>query len=108
VTTLLAEIKALGYSGSANLLVRYIKQGRVDGDRPPNSPHGLTGLILTRPEHLLDTQRRLRDELTTACPKMIDLADVARGFAELLNAPRAGNEKRLQEWITTARAADLP
>jgi hypothetical protein len=57
VTTLLAEIKALGYSGSANLLVRYINKGRVDGDRPPISPHGLTGLILTRPEHLLDTQR---------------------------------------------------
>ena len=38
---------------------------------------------------------------------MIDLADAVRGFAELLNA-RAGNEKRLQEWITTARAADLP
>jgi transposase len=49
----------------------------------------------------------LRDELTTACPEMIDLADAVRGFAELLNA-RAGNEKRLQEWITTARAADLP
>jgi transposase len=107
VTTLLAEIKALGYSGSANLLVRYINQGRVDGDRPPISPHGLTGLILTRREHLLDTQRQLRDELTTACPEMIDLADAVRGFAELLNA-RAGNEKRLQEWITTARAADLP
>jgi transposase len=38
---------------------------------------------------------------------MIDLANAVRSFAELLNA-RAGDEKRLQEWITTARAADLP
>ncbi|MFC6867970.1 ISL3 family transposase [Haloechinothrix salitolerans] len=48
VTRLLAEITALGYRGSANLLVRYINQGRVETDRPPISPRGLTGLILTR------------------------------------------------------------
>ena len=30
VTQLLAEIRELGYSGSANLLVRYLKQGRAD------------------------------------------------------------------------------
>jgi hypothetical protein len=54
--------------------VRYINQGRVDSDRPPISPHGLTGLILTRPEHLLETQRQLRDELTTAedVPHVVD------------------------------------
>ena len=34
VTRLLREIKELGYTGSANLLVRYITQGRVEGDRP--------------------------------------------------------------------------
>lgn len=34
VTRLLAEIRELGYTGSANLLVRYLNQGRAEGDRP--------------------------------------------------------------------------
>jgi hypothetical protein len=33
VTHLLAEIRELGYSGSANLPVRYLKQGRADAGR---------------------------------------------------------------------------
>lgn len=34
VTRLLAEIRELGYTGSATLLVRYLNQGRAEGDRP--------------------------------------------------------------------------
>jgi transposase len=52
-----------------NLLVRYITQGRVEGDRPPMSPRWLTSLVLTHPDHLTDTQREQRHELTTACRK---------------------------------------
>jgi transposase len=38
---------------------------------------------------------------------MTALAGRIRGFAALL-FPSPGNAARLQEWITTARAADLP
>lgn len=38
VTRLLAEIRDLGYPGSANLLVRYLNQGRAAADRTPPSP----------------------------------------------------------------------
>ncbi len=38
VTHLLQEIRELGYTGSSNLLVRYINQGRVEPDRPALSP----------------------------------------------------------------------
>ena len=38
VTRLLGEIRQLGYPGSANLLVRYLKQGRAHADRTPR-PH---------------------------------------------------------------------
>lgn len=107
VTQLLKEIKALGYQGSANLLARYINQGRVENDRASISPRRLTGLIRTHPEHLTATQRHLRDELTSACPEMIDLADAVHGFADLLT-PSAGNANRLREWITTVRSYDLP
>ncbi|HET9139775.1 MAG TPA: ISL3 family transposase [Actinophytocola sp.] len=104
---LFGEIKAQGYSGSLNLLYRYITQGRVEGDRPPISPRRLARLMLTNPEHLTDTQRSLRDELTTACPEMIDLSGLITSFAALLR-PQDGNGERLDEWIATARTADLP
>jgi transposase len=107
VRTLFDEITALGYRGSLNLLYRYITQGRVEGDRPPISPRSFARLLLTRPDKLTDRQVRLRDELTAACPEMIDLAGLIGSFADLLK-PRAGNDKRLDDWIATARTADLP
>jgi hypothetical protein len=63
--------------------------------------------MLTHPEHLSDTHRSLRDELTTACPEMIDPSGLITSFATLPR-PQDGNSERLDEWITTARAADLP
>jgi Transposase len=107
VPRLFAEITALGYRGSLNLLYRYITQGRVEGDRPPISPRSLARLVLTRPDHLSDKQRSLRDDLVAACPELIDLTDLVGSFVGLLK-PRAGNDKRLDDWITAARAADLP
>ncbi len=61
----------------------------------------------TRPDSLSDKQRRLRYELTAACPEMIDLTDLVRSFAELPR-PQHGNSQRLDECIATARAASLP
>jgi len=107
ITTLLSEIKALGYQGSMNLLYRYITQGRVEGDRPPISPRGLARLILTRPDNLTDKQRQLRDDLVAACPEMIHLADLVTSFAQLLK-PSEGNNIRLDTWISGTEAADLP
>jgi transposase len=86
---LFREIKALGYAGSMNLLVRYVTRGRVEGDRPPISPRRLTSLMLTHPDHLTDTQRERRHELTTACPDMIDLTELIGSFAALLRPAEA-------------------
>lgn len=107
VLHLFNEIKAFGYPGSFNLLYRYITQGRVEADRLLISPRRLARLLLTRPDNLKDEHRRLLNELTTACPEMIDLAGLVRDFADLLR-PSKGNADRLSTWITTARAADLP
>jgi transposase len=38
---------------------------------------------------------------------MIDLADLVTDFAQLLK-PTGGNDSRLDDWITTVTAADLP
>ncbi|MEU8378473.1 ISL3 family transposase [Streptosporangium sp. NPDC048865] len=107
VLHLFTEIKALGYQGSFNLLYRYITQGRVEADRLPISPRRLARLLLTRPDHLTDDQRRLHDDLTATCPEMIDLTGLVRTFADLLR-PRQDNTDHLDAWITTARGADLP
>lgn len=107
VLHLFNEIKDLGYTGSFNLLYRYITQGRVEADRLSIAPRRLARLLLTRPDHLTDERRRLLDDLTSACPEMIDLAGLVRSFAGLLR-PHEGNAGRLDAWIATARAAQLP
>jgi len=107
VLQLLAEIKTLGYTGSQNLLYRYITQGRVEADRSHLSPRRVARLLLSRPGNLSEKNRSLLGELTAVCPQMTALAEFVRAFAELLQ-PRAGNTERLQEWIATVRAVDLP
>ncbi|GAA2263872.1 hypothetical protein GCM10010430_55590 [Kitasatospora cystarginea] len=101
------EIKELGYTGSLNLLYRYITQGRAESDRPVISPHRLTCLMLTRPDQLRDKDTDLLKTLTAACPETTELTWLVRSFAELLT-PAPGNNAKLTEWITAARAAELP
>ena len=107
VQRLLAEIREQGYTGSMNLLYRYITQGRVESDRPHLSPKSVTRLLLTRPDALSDSQRSLLAGLTAACPEMTGLAGLVRAFAALLR-PDPANEARLKNWAETARACDLP
>ena len=107
VARLLREIRELGYTGSANLLARYITQGRVEADHATLSPRGTTRLLLTDPAHLKPEQTALRDKLAAACPQMTTLAALIGDFAALLT-PATGNPEQLDAWIAHARAADLP
>ena len=107
VTHLLREIRELGYTGSANLLVRYLTQGRAEGDKPVTTPQRFARLLLTRPENLHDKDTALLRELTEACPEMTELAHLTGEFAQLL-IPTEGNDAKLTDWITTVRATDLP
>ena len=52
VLRLFAEIRDLGYTGSLNLLYRYITPGRAETDRPHLPPRHVTRLPLTRPDAL--------------------------------------------------------
>ncbi|PRX43209.1 transposase [Nonomuraea fuscirosea] len=107
VQQLFREIKDLGYTGSLNLLYRYITQGRAEGERPVTTPCRLARLLLTHPDRLRDSDTRLVHELTAACPELTDLARHVRDFAALLT-PAEGNDDKLTTWITTIRIADLP
>jgi transposase len=107
VQQLLREIRERGYQGSSNLLVRYINQGRLEGDRPHLSPRRAARILLTRPDNLTGGQAETLAGLTAACPEMTALAGLITSFAALL-APGPGNDGKLRQWITDARAADLP
>jgi len=107
VLQLLREIRECGYTGSQNLLYRYITQGRVEDDRPALSPRRLSRLLLTRPDTLRPHQQELLHKTTNACPEMSDLAALVRAFAPLLT-PADDNADRLEEWISTAQEVSLP
>lgn len=107
VTQLLAEIRELGYPGSANLLRRYLNQGRADQDHTHLSPRRATRLLLTRPDRLTDRQRQRLKELVSACPEMVALHRQIAEFATLL-APRKSNATRLDDWTRDVHASDLP
>ena len=107
VQQLLREIRERGYPGSSNLLVRYINQGRADAERPHMAPRKAAQIMLTRPDNLTDAQRETAARLASACPEMKTLASLIGSFAAML-APDPANEKKLQQWITHARTADLP
>ncbi|MGW0034459.1 ISL3 family transposase [Streptomyces sp. NPDC003314] len=107
VTHLLREIRKLGYTGSANLLVRYLNQGRAEGDRPVTTPRQASRLLLTDPENLRPKETTLLEKIAAACPEMTALTDLVRGFAALLKSAD-GNDAKLTEWIATARSIDLP
>ncbi|MFK4540448.1 hypothetical protein RKD29_000044 [Streptomyces tendae] len=107
VTHLLQEIRELGYTGSSNLLVRYINQGRGEADRPALSPRRLARYLLTRPDRLKDHRRERIEDARTACHEMTALADLIHHYSVLLN-PADGNVTLLSTWITSAQAEDLP
>jgi transposase len=106
-TALLGEIRALGYNGSHNLLVRYLNQGRHLDERPHLSSRKAARLLLTRPENLTERQRERLQALTAACPEMTALVAAVRSFAVML-APHKDNPARLAAWTTATREADLP
>jgi transposase len=107
VQQLLREIRGLGYQGSANLLHRYLNQGRAEDDRSHLSPRRAARLLLTRPDRLTAAQQERLGQLASACPEIIAMLDLIQAFATLLK-PEEANAARLEDWAHAARAADLP
>ncbi|HEX5116094.1 MAG TPA: transposase [Pseudonocardiaceae bacterium] len=105
VTGILAEIRKQGYTGSANLLVRYINQGRADADRAAPSPRRLVRWLMSKPENLTDHHRQHLHELIASCPELTTLANRVRQFATLLTQRRGAE---LDAWISDVRSEDLP
>lgn len=107
VTQLFREIQELGYTGSFNLLYRYLTQGRAEGDRPVTTPRRFARLLLTHPDNRCDKDTELLRDLIAACPEMTQFDVLIGEFASLL-APGPGNDARLTTWIAAVRASELP
>lgn len=67
VTHLLEEIRELGYTGSANLLVGYLNQGRAEGDRPVTTARHAGRLLLSDPENLRPKETTLLYAASPPC-----------------------------------------
>ncbi|MEU7905368.1 ISL3 family transposase [Actinoplanes sp. NPDC049118] len=105
VTRLLAEIREQGYTGSANLLVRYLNQGRAEAERTPPAPRRLVSWLMTRSENLPEHHRSHLQDLLAACPHLTVLARRVGEFAGLLTERRGED---LDAWMTTVDTDDLP
>jgi hypothetical protein len=102
VTRLFFEIRELGYRGSANLLVRYLNQGRAHAERAAPAPRRLVSWIMNRPADLSEHERGHLQNLLACCPH---LTERLRAFAQLLTRCRGAD---LEGWMTAVEASDLP
>ncbi len=107
ITQLLREIRELGYPGSANLLTRYLNQGRAEDKQQHLSPRRAARLLLSRPDNLTDRQRDRLSRLASACPEIAALRGLIAAFAVLLK-PDPSNPARLRGWMHSTRGVDLP
>lgn len=107
VQQLLREIRELGYQGSANLLTRYLSQGRAEDDRAHLSPRRAARLLLSAPDKLTAGQQERLGQIALACPEITALHGLVGAFAALLK-PVEANAAGLEQWIHAARTADLP
>jgi transposase len=104
VTRLLDEIRELGYTGSANLMVRYLDQGRARAERVTPAPRRLVSWIMPRPAELPEHERSHLDELPASCPHLTVLAKHVRAFAELLTTRRGAD---LERWMIGVEGSEL-
>jgi hypothetical protein len=105
VKYLLAEIRDRGYPGSANLLDRYIHDGRLDLERQPPAPKKVKGWIMTRPEDLSRGDQGHLADLQNLCPDLAKITGLVRQFAGMLTTRQA---KELPTWMETAQSSGFP
>jgi transposase len=104
-----AEIRKLGWAGSARTVRRYLAQFREPGaapDAPPAVPKArqITRLLLTRPEHLEAAEREQLAGIRDGCPHIDVLARLISAFAEMMDG--LTGTARLDSWLAAAEAAD--
>ena len=112
------ELAALGFTGSANIVERYLRPLRPGGDgrrrgqgaAAPSipavpKPRRISRALLTHPDHLTEKDKQTLARATAGCPHLRRLHTHIRSFATIM-AQRRGTE--LTTWLQNVDADDLP
>jgi transposase len=116
-----AELRALGFKGSAQTVRRYLRPFRLPGTsrshpdprrRNPApaapavpKPRTISRALLTHPDHLTEDDALILKNATAGCAHLERLQQHVRSFAKIM-AQRRGPE--LPAWRETVEADDLP
>ncbi|GAA1393439.1 ISL3 family transposase [Catellatospora coxensis] len=107
--TLFAEIRELGYRGTATTLRSYLKPLRNLPHTParPALPkvRQLTSWLLSRPERLEPAEAEQLQQLLDRCPHLAATAAHVTAFAEMMTGLHG---ERLNKWIIQVQSDDLP
>jgi transposase len=107
---LCAEIRDLGFRGSARTVRRHLQPVRAGGKPAPKVPDALTvrqatRLITGRPTSLDQDEKAQLKRLLARCPELNAVAECVRTFAEMMNDKRGAD---LNDWLTRAEATQMP
>jgi transposase len=104
------EIRAKGYPGKRAMLARFVAGWRKTGKAaspktPPRISPKHAAILVTRPaDQMTDEQQRLFDRITTQCPEVINLRQIALRFRAALTAEES---TQLRSHASTARAVPV-
>jgi transposase len=106
-----AEIKARGYTGSDQLVRRFITPFRdlpVPVPAPPPaipSARKITSWLMTTPGNLPPADAAALSAITATCPHLGELAARIRAFADIMTG--LTGSRHLDAWLATAEASSL-
>jgi transposase len=113
-----AELQALGFTGTADIVERYLRPLRPDGNGrrrgqgapAPTSPtipkpRRISRALLTHPDHLTDHDKQTLARAVAGCPHLHRLHGHIRSFAKIM-AQRRGHEP--PGWLDAVESDDLP
>ena len=104
------EIRAKGYPGKRAMVARFVAGWRKTGKAAsPKAPQRISpkhaAILVTRPaDQMTDEQQRLFDRITTQCPDVIDLRQIALRFRAALTAE---DSTQLRQWIAGAKRCEF-
>jgi transposase len=120
-TAITAELRGLGFKGSAQVVRRYLQPLRLPGTSPSHpdprhrrpapaapvlpKPRAISRALLTHPDRLTEDDALIIKTATTGCAHLERLQGHIRAFAKIM-AQRHGQE--IPAWLDAIEASDLP